>query len=77
MSNLRTLVHEDPFGKPYKVTLKKLKGFTAKSRKEPEDVEKAIDKSFPYLAPVAASVLHIQTEEVPPISTEKVDAVQS
>ena len=73
-NELRSLADDDPFGKPYKVIMKKFGGPTAESRMEPEDVVKAIDKLFPRHPPVAASSLTTRVEDVPPISTKEVDA---
>ena len=70
---LKNLADEDPFGKPYKVIMKKLGGSSVESRMEPEDVEEAIDKLFPQLAPIAQPYI-AEVEDVPALCTAEVDA---
>jgi hypothetical protein len=66
------MADEDPFGKPYKVVMKKLGGPSATSRMEPGVVEDIMDVLFPQHPPPMVTLPEIR-EDVPLLSTEEVD----
>lgn len=71
-AELCDIADEDPFGKPYKVVMKKLSGPPAASRMEPEVVGQVVDGLFPQ-HPAPMVTLPEVVEDVPLLSTEEVD----
>ncbi len=66
-------VEEEPYGRPYKIVMKKVGGPPITECMEPEAVGKIMDQLFPQLP--ALVVTHWEDEEGPPLLTvEEIDA---
>ena len=74
-TELCNMVDDDPFGKPYKVLMKRLGGPSATSKMEPATVEQVIDDLFPRHPRLVVTLPQEEDgDEVVPFSTEEVDA---
>jgi len=73
-NELCDLVNDDPFGKSYKVVMKKMSGPPTASRMEPSEVEKVIDALFPQHPALRVLLPEVVEDEVPLVSIEEVDA---
>ena len=68
------MAEDDPFGKPYKILRKKLKGLSAMSRMEPDVVGQIIDGLFPQQPPPMVALPIVEKDGISLLGTEEVDA---
>lgn len=72
-ADLTKIVEDDPWGKPYKIVMRKLQGPLAVNRLEPEILTEIIDSLFPQHLPMIPN--RAREVDVEEFSVEEVTAI--